>query len=49
MEWTVIGKTGLEVYRLGFGGIPIQRVDEDEAVAITVILGPRSVRVLSIY
>jgi len=24
-------------------------VDEDEAVAITVILGPRSVRVLSIY
>ena len=24
-------------------------VDEDEAVAITVILGPRSVRILSIY
>jgi hypothetical protein len=24
-------------------------VDEDEAIAITVILGPRSVRILSIY
>jgi len=28
----VIGKTGLEVNRLGFGGIPIQRVEEAEAV-----------------
>jgi predicted aldo/keto reductase-like oxidoreductase len=27
-----LGKTGLEVYRLGFGGIPIQRVNEDQAV-----------------
>jgi predicted aldo/keto reductase-like oxidoreductase len=28
----VIGRTGLEVYRLGFGGIPIQRVSEAQAV-----------------
>jgi len=28
----VIGNTGLEVNRLGFGGIPIQRVSEKEAV-----------------
>jgi len=28
----VVGKTGLEVYRLGFGGIPIQTVDENQAV-----------------
>ncbi len=28
-----LGRTGLEVYRLGFGGIPIQRVSEAEAVA----------------
>jgi predicted aldo/keto reductase-like oxidoreductase len=28
----VLGKTGLEVNRLGFGGIPIQRVDMDTAV-----------------
>jgi predicted aldo/keto reductase-like oxidoreductase len=27
-----LGKTGLEVTRLGFGGIPIQRVDERQAV-----------------
>ena len=29
----VLGRTGLEVNRLGFGGIPIQRVDEAEAIA----------------
>jgi predicted aldo/keto reductase-like oxidoreductase len=28
----VLGRTGLETYRLGFGGIPIQRVSEAEAV-----------------
>jgi predicted aldo/keto reductase-like oxidoreductase len=28
----ILGRTGLEVYRLGFGGIPIQRVSEAEAV-----------------
>jgi predicted aldo/keto reductase-like oxidoreductase len=32
MERMVIGRTGLEVYRLGFGGIPIQRVSETQAV-----------------
>ncbi len=33
MERMVLGRTGLEVQRLGFGGIPIQRVSEAEAVA----------------
>jgi len=33
MERMVLGKTGLEAYRLGLGGIPIQRVSEAEAVA----------------
>lgn len=28
----ILGKTGLEVRRLGLGGIPIQRIDENEAV-----------------
>ncbi len=28
----VLGKTGLEVNRLGLGGIPIQRVDEKVAI-----------------
>ena len=32
MERSLIEKTGLEVKRLGFGGIPIQRVDEKQAV-----------------
>jgi predicted aldo/keto reductase-like oxidoreductase len=32
MERMIIGGTGLEVYRLGFGGIPIQRVSETQAV-----------------
>jgi predicted aldo/keto reductase-like oxidoreductase len=32
MKRMVLGKTGIETNRLGFGGIPIQRVDEDQAV-----------------
>ncbi len=32
MERVVIGRTGIEAYRLGLGGIPIQRVSEDQAV-----------------
>lgn len=32
MQRVILGRTGLEVYRLGFGGIPIQRVSEAEAV-----------------
>ena len=27
MEYLVLGKTGLKISRLGFGGIPIQRID----------------------
>ena len=26
MEYRVLGKTGLKISRLGFGGIPIQRI-----------------------
>ena len=36
MKKMVLGNTGLEVTRLGFGGIPIQRVDE--ATAVDVVL-----------
>ncbi len=31
---TVLGQTGMEISKLGFGGIPIQMVSEDEAVAV---------------
>jgi len=36
MERVVLGKTGLEVNRLGFGGIPIQRMDERQAVEVVL-------------
>lgn len=29
MEYRVLGKTGLKITRLGFGGIPIQRIDAE--------------------
>ncbi len=32
MKQITLGRTGLKVKKLGFGGIPIQRVDEDQAV-----------------
>ncbi len=32
MKQVVLGRTGLKVNKLGFGGIPIQRVSEEEAV-----------------
>jgi predicted aldo/keto reductase-like oxidoreductase len=34
MEKIRLGRTGMMVSRLGFGGIPIQRLTEDEAVAV---------------
>ena len=29
MEYRVLGKTGLTISRLGFGGIPIQKIDAE--------------------
>ncbi|NLE94834.1 MAG: aldo/keto reductase [Dehalococcoidia bacterium] len=34
METTVLGKTGLRVSRVGFGGIPIQRLNDEDAIAV---------------
>ena len=31
MEFVTLGRTGLKVSRLGFGGIPIQRIGAEEA------------------
>jgi uncharacterized protein len=36
MEKARLGRTNLQVTRLGWGGIPIQRVSEEEAVAVVV-------------
>ena len=29
MEYRVLGKTGLKISRMGFGGIPIQKIDKE--------------------
>lgn len=29
MEYRILGKTGLKISRMGFGGIPIQKIDEE--------------------
>ena len=29
MEYIILGKTGLKISRMGFGGIPIQKIDEE--------------------
>ena len=34
MEYRILGKTGLKISRLGFGGIPIQRVDAQQTKAL---------------
>ena len=34
MQYVTLGKTGLEVSRVGFGGIPIQRISKEECVAL---------------
>lgn len=39
MQYRVLGKTGLKVPAVGFGGIPIQRVPAED-------VGPVSVRLL---
>ena len=32
MEYAILGKTGLKISRIGFGGIPIQRIAEETAI-----------------
>ena len=29
MQYVTLGKTGLKISRMGFGGIPIQRIDRE--------------------
>ena len=34
MEYRILGRTGMKVSRLGFGGIPIQRIDAEGTKAL---------------
>ena len=34
MEYRILGKTGLKISRMGFGGIPIQRIDAQGTKAL---------------
>jgi predicted aldo/keto reductase-like oxidoreductase len=34
MQYVTLGKTGLRISRVGFGGIPIQRITEEECTAL---------------
>ena len=34
MEYRILGKTGLKISRMGFGGIPIQRIDKEGTKAL---------------
>ena len=39
MDYRILGKTGLKVSSMGFGGIPIQRID---AAGTRVLMEPES-------
>ena len=43
MEYTVLGKTGLKISRLGFGGIPIQRVTREQVKPLVAELARQGV------
>lgn len=38
MEYRILGKTGLKISRLGFGGIPIQRIGQDDTRPLMELL-----------
>ena len=43
MEYRILGKTGLRVSRIGFGGIPIQRIDAEGTRALMQALVEKGV------
>ena len=38
MEYRTLGKTGLKISRMGFGGIPIQKIDEEGTKESTILI-----------
>ena len=43
MEYVTLGKTGLKISRLGFGGIPIQRVDASATRELIVAMAEKGI------
>ena len=43
MEYRTLGKTGLKISRMGFGGIPIQRTDAESTVQLMRWLSEKGV------
>ncbi len=43
MEYRILGKTGLKISRMGFGGIPIQRIDAQGTVQLMRWLSDRGI------
>ncbi len=43
MEYKVLGKTGLKISRLGFGGIPIQRINREETKTLIRYLAEQGI------
>lgn len=43
MEYVTLGKTGLKISRLGFGGIPIQRVDVDTTKKLMQLMAEKGI------
>ena len=40
MEYRILGKTGLKISRLGFGGIPIQKIDAEAPIIVDLDTAP---------
>lgn len=43
MEYVTLGKTGLKISRLGFGGIPIQRVDAEKTKELVKAMAEKGI------
>ena len=43
MEYRTLGKTGLKISRMGFGGIPIQKIDEEGTKKLLHVMADKGI------
>ena len=43
MQYVTLGKTGLKISRLGFGGIPIQKVDAQKTRELMLAMAEKGI------